>query len=144
MRISTKGRYGLRAMVDMAIHASEGPLPLRVIAERQGISDSYLEQVFTSLRKNGLVNASRGAQGGYELSRPASEISVGDILRALEGPLAPVHCVEKNSKPCDNEKNCITYSFWAELRDKIDNLVDNTSLQNLADRSNNNQSMYHI
>ncbi len=134
MHISTRGRYGLRAMVDMALHATEGPLALRIIAERQDISESYLEQVFTSLRKSGLVRASRGSQGGYELSRPAGEIKVGEILRALEGPIAPVHCVGDDSQ-CEREKTCITRSFWEELRDKINEFLDSTSLQDLGDRA---------
>lgn len=133
MQISTRGRYGLRAMVDLALHATEGPMALRVIAERQGISESYLEQVFTSLRKTGLVRASRGSQGGYELSRPAGEITVGEILRALEGPIVPVHCV--GDSRCEREKNCITRSFWEELRDKINEFLDSASLQDLSDRA---------
>ncbi len=133
MQVSTKGRYGLRAMVDMSLHITDGPVALRVIAERQGISESYLEQVFTSLRKNGLVKASRGSQGGYELSRPADAITVGEILRALEGPFVPVHCV--GDSQCERENFCITRSFWAEFRDKINEFLDSISLQNLTDRA---------
>ena len=138
VQISTRGRYGLRAMVDMALHTTEGPLALRVIAERQGISESYLEQVFTNLRKAGLVRASRGAQGGYELSRQAVEITVGQILRSLEGPIIPVHCVgdnDNNSSYCEREKICITRSFWAELRDKINEFLDSVTLQDLVERA---------
>ncbi|HOJ78385.1 MAG TPA: Rrf2 family transcriptional regulator [Bacillota bacterium] len=144
MRISTKGRYGLRAMVDLAMNSTDGPVPLRQIAERQLISDSYLEQVFTSLRKNGLVIAARGAQGGYELNRPAQEITVGEILRALEGPIEPVHCVGKNSKTCEREKDCITHSFWEELNNTINQLLDNTTLADLAERARSSQNMYYI
>lgn len=133
MQISTKGRYGLRAMVDMSLHITEGPVALRVIAERQGISESYLEQVFTSLRKTGLVRASRGSQGGYELARPASEITVGEILRALEGSIVPVHCV--GDSQCEREKYCITRSFWEELRDHLNEFLDGTSLQDLTERA---------
>jgi Rrf2 family cysteine metabolism transcriptional repressor len=145
MQISTRGRYGLRAMVDMALHATEGPMALRVIAERQGISESYLEQVFTGLRKAGLVRASRGSQGGYELSSPAGEITVGEILRALEGPIVPVHCV--GDSRCEREKYCITRSFWEELRDKINGFLDSTSLQDLSDRARMfvpEEPMYYI
>jgi Rrf2 family cysteine metabolism transcriptional repressor len=145
MQISTRGRYGLRAMVDMALHATEGPMALRVIAERQGISESYLEQVFTGLRKAGLVRASRGSQGGYELSSPAGEITVGEILRALEGPIVPVHCV--GDSRCEREKYCITRSFWEELRDKINGFLNSTSLQDLSDRARMfvpEEPMYYI
>ncbi len=137
MQVSTRGRYGLRAMVDMALHATEGPMALRVIAERQGISESYLEQVFTSLRKSGLVRASRGAQGGYELNRSSSEITVGDILRSLEGPIIPVFCVgdQPGGASCEREKHCLTRSFWEELRDKINGFLDETTLQDLTDRA---------
>ena len=138
MQISTRGRYGLRAMVDMALHTTEGPLALRVIAERQGISESYLEQVFTSLRKAGLVKASRGAQGGYELGHPSVEITVGQILRALEGPIIPVHCVGEpgsTSSYCEREKACITRSFWEEFRDKINDYLDSITLLDLVERA---------
>lgn len=137
MQVSTRGRYGLRAMVDMALHATEGPMALRIIAKRQGISESYLEQVFTSLRKSGLVRASRGAQGGYELSRPSGEITVGEILRSLEGQIVPVYCVSDQSVGtyCEREKFCLTKSFWEELRDKINEFLDGTTLQDLTDRA---------
>lgn len=148
MQISTKGRYGLRAMVDMAVHQMDGPLALRVIAERQGISESYLEQVFTNLRKSGLVKASRGSQGGYELSRPAAEISVHQILTALEGPIAPVFCVDKaNPGTCERQSICVTRSFWEDLRDRINEFLSGTSLQDLAERAKNTcpeEPMYFI
>jgi Rrf2 family protein len=137
LQISTKGRYGLRAMVDLAVHQTDGPLALRVIAERQGISESYLEQVFTILRKNGLVKASRGSQGGYELGRPASGITVGQILIALEGPLAPVFCVDEINPNhyCERQSICATRTFWEELRDKINEFLNGISLQDLVDRA---------
>jgi Rrf2 family cysteine metabolism transcriptional repressor len=149
LQISTRGRYGLRAMVDMALHTTEGPLALRVIAERQAISESYLEQVFTSLRKTGLVRASRGAQGGYELGHPAAEITIGQILRALEGPLVPVHCVGDNGKAsyCERERICITRSFWEDLRDKINEYLDSVTLQDLVERARAvlpEEPMYYI
>jgi Rrf2 family transcriptional regulator, cysteine metabolism repressor len=150
VQISTRGRYGLRAMVDMALHTTEGPLALRVIAERQGISESYLEQVFTGLRKAGLVKASRGAQGGYELGHPTSAITIGQILRALEGPIIPVHCVGEGSSSaayCEREKICVTRSFWEELRDKINEFLDSVTLQDLAERAKSvlpEEPMYFI
>jgi len=137
MQVSTRGRYGLRAMVDMSLHTTEGPMALRVIAERQGISESYLEQVFTSLRKSGLVKASRGAQGGYELNRSSSEITIGEILSSLEGPIVPVFCVgdQPSGASCEREKYCLTRTFWEELKDKINEFLDGTTLQDLADRA---------
>jgi Rrf2 family protein len=124
-------------MVDMALHTTEGPMALRVIAERQDISESYLEQVFTNLRKAGLVRASRGAQGGYELGRPANEMTVGEILRSLEGPIIPVDCVGESSAAsyCEREKYCITRSFWEDLRNKINEFLDSVTLQDLTDRA---------
>jgi Rrf2 family protein len=149
MQISTSGRYGLRSMVDLTLHGSEGPLALRTIADRQGISESYLEQVFNSLRKAGLVKSLRGAQGGYELGRPAKEISVGDILRALEGPIVPVHCVGEltDGQVCPRENFCITRPFWEELKDIVNDFLDKKSLQNLADQARlamPEEPMYYI
>ncbi|HEX2954212.1 MAG TPA: Rrf2 family transcriptional regulator [Bacillota bacterium] len=149
MQISTRGRYGLRSMVDLTLHGSEGPLALRTIADRQGISESYLEQVFNSLRKAGLVKSLRGAQGGYELGRPAKEISVGDILRALEGPIVPVHCVGEltDGQVCPRENFCITRPFWEELKDIVNDFLDKKSLQNLADQARlamPEEPMYYI
>lgn len=118
MHISTRGRYGLRAMVDMALHFTDGPMALRLIAERQDISESYLEQVFTSLRKASLVKASRGSQGGYELAASPKAITIGQVIRALEGPIAPVFCVDNSSSGnrCERETGCITHFFWEEFR----------------------------
>ena len=92
MKISTKGRYGLRAMIDIAVYREKEPVPISKIAERQSLSERYLEQMMSLLRKNGLIRSVRGAGGGYVLARDASEISVGDVLRALEGSLEPVDC----------------------------------------------------
>lgn len=149
MNISTRGRYGLRAMADMALHAIEGPVALRIIADRQNISESYLEQVFSNLRKAGLVRSVRGAQGGYELSRPAGEITIGEILRTLEGPISPVHCVDQCSQDsdCEMEKTCITRPFWEDLRDVINRFLDQTTLQDVVDKAplaNNKPPMFYI
>jgi Rrf2 family cysteine metabolism transcriptional repressor len=137
MNFSTRGRYGLRALTDMALHANEGPVPLRLIAQRQNISESYLEQVFTILRKAGLVRSLRGAQGGYELSRPPQDITAGEILRILEGPIVPVHCVDisNSTDDCDQEKICITKPFWEDLRDHLNTFLDRTSLQDIVDQA---------
>lgn len=147
MRISTRGRYGLRALVDMALHVDESPVSLREIAERQGVSESYLEQVFANLRKAGLVNALRGAQGGYILSKPASEITLGAILRTLEGPITPVQCTSHSESCCDRKEYCITRPIWVELEQLISNYLDQTTLQDLLDKANvqaDGDPMYYI
>lgn len=149
MRVSTKGRYGLRAMVDLALHVDRGPVPLKEIAERQGLSESYLEQVFATLRRVGLVTALRGPMGGYTLGRPAEEICVGEILRALEGDTAPVYCVERMATRarCEREHDCPTREFWRKLRDHIDAFLDRTTLRDLAEqarRKSETPPMYYI
>lgn len=133
MRISTRGRYGLRAMIDLALHLHDGPLALREIATRQAVSESYLEQVFANLRKAGLVTAIRGAQGGYTLSKPAAAISVGDILRVLEGPIVPVQCTKDIC--CERMNICGARPFWEELGDLINKFLDSTSLADMAERA---------
>lgn len=137
MRISTRGRYGLRALVDIALNNPTKITTLRSIAENQKLSESYLEQVFTNLRKAGLVIAIRGAQGGYKLGRPADRITVAEILKTLEGPLAPVHCVGSDAiQQCDRENLCITRPFWEDLNQVINDFLENTTLQDLVDRAN--------
>lgn len=132
MKISTRGRYGLRAMVDLALHYDEGYIPLRNIANRQEISDGYLEQLFAMLKKEGLVKSARGAQGGYKLADRPENINVGDILRALEGSLAPVDCVAQTApKNCLRYDECVTKLIWEKMRDSIDQVVDSINLNHL-------------
>ncbi len=133
MLVSTRGRYGLRSMVDIAINATTGPVPLRAIAERQGISESYLEQVFALLRKAGLVKAVRGSYGGYVLTRPPDNITVGEIIHALEGPLVSVNCVTEGKEvSCDKKDTCHTQFFWKKLTDQINEVLSSTTLQDLV------------
>lgn len=132
MRISTRGEYGVRAMLDLALHHGEGPVPLKTIASRQSISEHYLEQLMGALRKAGLVNSIRGAQGGYRLAEEPSETRVGDILRALEGPIAPMECVEDNKAcSCDQSPYCVTRGLWKRLRETMEELLDKTTLEHL-------------
>ena len=134
MKLSTKGRYGLKAMLDLAVHNCEGQVVLKSIAERQGISENYLEQLFAILKKAKLVRSLRGSQGGYTLGASADKISVGDILRALEGSLAPVECVaEDRPASCSRYKNCVTKGIWEKIRDSINTVIDSTTLENLVD-----------
>ena len=134
MKISTRGRYGVRAMYDLATRYGEGPVPLKEIAERQGISEHYLEQLIAPLRKAGLVKGVRGVAGGYELARPPSEITVGDIIRVLEGPIAPVECVIEDpdaEKACDHLDGCISHRIWARVRDSIAQVLDSITIADL-------------
>jgi Rrf2 family protein len=134
MKLSTKGRYGVKAMLDLALHNSEGQISLKSIAERQNISENYLEQLFASLRKAGLVKSIRGAQGGYNLSNEPKNISVGDILRALEGSLAPVDCVsDVDPVKCEKSGVCVTKFIWAKIRDGVNSVVDSISLEDLIE-----------
>lgn len=134
MKISTKGRYGLQALLDLAIYGQNDYISLKSVAERQGMSDNYLEQLFASLKKNGLVESTRGAQGGYRLSKGASEITVKQVLNALEGPLALVDCIiEGNEQDCDRYECCVTRVLWQKIMDKLDEVTDSISLADLVE-----------
>lgn len=145
MKLSTKGRYGLKAMLDLAVHNAEGQVVLKSIAERQGISENYLEQLFSALKKANLVKSIRGSQGGYTLGDSPENISVGDILRALEGSLAPVDCVaEDKPSSCSRSDFCVTKGIWEKIRDSINSVIDSTSLASLVEeyRKSRNDSDY--
>ena len=137
MKLSTKGRYGLRAVLDLAIQVEGETVALSQIAERQGISLSYLEQLIAKLKKAGIVNGIRGAQGGYILAKPTGDISVGEILRALEGDLNPVDCSEVNNgdSPCSNADSCVTKYVWKRISDSINDAVDGIMLSELVAES---------
>ena len=136
MKLSTKGRYGLRAVLDLAVHADDEAVALSQIAERQGISMNYLEQLIAKLKKAGIVISIRGAQGGYKLAAPAEDISVGAILRALEGNLDPVDCSEVNKgNTCSNSDSCVTKYVWKRISDSINEAVDNIKLSELVAES---------
>ncbi|MGE5529276.1 MAG: RrF2 family transcriptional regulator [Patescibacteria group bacterium] len=133
MRVSTRGEYGVRAMLDLALQYDEGATPLRAVAGRQGISEAYLEQLMGILRKAGLVASVRGAQGGYRLSRPPGEIRVGDIMRAVEGPIGPTSCVNgEGGSGCCQAKGCVTRLLWERLRDSMVAVLDHTTLGDLC------------
>lgn len=134
MKLSTKGRYGLRAMIDLGIFAVEEKASIKSIATRQQISENYLEQLIALLKKSKLVKSARGAYGGYSLSKPPKDISLGDILRALEGDLNPVDCVSNNDqKVCKGAEACATKFVWKKISDSINEVVNNISLQDLVD-----------
>jgi len=133
MKLSTRGRYGLKAMYQLALHYGEGPVPLNSIAKKQGLSENYLEQLFAALRKEGLLYSVRGAQGGYMLAKHPQHITVGHILRTLEGNLAPVDCVVDDTKICDKEDECATRFVYAQINESINNVIDSISLQDMID-----------
>lgn len=140
MKLSTKGRYGLRAIIDLAMNSDDGSgtASIQSISLRQGISENYLEQLMRLLKKAGLINSVRGAGGGYRLAKDAAEISVGDVLRALEGDLKPVDCgAIQDSGGCDGSDNCVTKYVWKKMNDAIQNAVDGIKLSELLDESRN-------
>lgn len=135
MKLSTKGRYGVSAMYDLALHYGEGPISLKSVANRQGISEHYLEQLMSVLRKAGYVKSVRGAQGGYTLTKNPSQITVGDIIRVMEGPIAPVDCLLADTDDndyCERAGICVTRGIWAKVRDSISEVLDSISLADLC------------
>lgn len=134
MRLSAKVEYGVRAMAVLAYHHQGNPLSLRKIAEHEDISLSFLEQIFPNLKRSALVNSIRGPRGGYILARPPKQIRVGDIVRAVEGPITPVDCLAENSSGscCQRQDGCLTRQVWAKLRDRINDVLDEVSLDELV------------
>lgn len=133
MKISTKGRYALRLMLDLALNNTGGPVRIKDIASRQEISDKYLEQIISVLNKAGYVRSLRGPQGGYKLARDPKEYTVGMILRLTEGSLAPVACLEDEENLCSRQDECATLILWEKLYDAIKDVVDGYTLADLVD-----------
>jgi len=131
MRISTRGEYGLRAMLVLAGNYDQGPYPLREIAQKEHISEQYLEQLFRELRKCDLVTSYRGARGGYVLARSPGEISIGDVLTALEGPVAPMQCVADDPEVCMHGDDCPTKVIWQKLKAAMEDVLHGTTLADL-------------
>ena len=133
MKVSTKGRYALRMLLDLAEHREEGFIPLKDIAKRQDISKQYLEQIVSIINSSGALRANRGKQGGYMLAKEPSEYTVGQILRITEGNLAPIACLEDKVNKCERVKKCKTISMWKGLNKVITDYLDGITLQNLLD-----------
>lgn len=138
MKISTKGRYALRTMLDLAMHDRGALIPLKDISARQGITIKYLEQVVTLLSRAGYVRSVRGAGGGYRLSKDPSEYTAGDILRVAEGSLAPVACLEDSENQCPRAAECLTLGFWEGLAGVINQYVDSVTLEDLVHQVGDN------
>lgn len=143
MKFSTKARYGLRAMVELALHYNHGPISVKNIAEHQEISEAYLEHLMSLLTNRGLTKSIRGVQGGYLLARDPSKIKVGDVIRALEGPIVPVDCVNRvDPIECNRYDKCVSKIVWERVRDVMEEVLDSLTLQNLKDELlNGNQSI---
>ena len=134
MKLTTKGRYAVTAMLDLALHAGKGPVSLVEISERQDISLSYLEQLFSKLRKQGLVNSMRGPGGGYSLSRIPTEIAISSIIMAVDENLDVTNCGNAAGGCQDTNKRCLTHNLWLDLSNRIQTFLDDISLQNLMDK----------
>lgn len=134
MKISTKGRYAVRVMLDLAVNNTGEYVKVKQIAQRQEISEKYLEQIIAILNKAGYVKSVRGAQGGYKLARDPQEYTVGMILRLTEGSLSPVACLEGDTNECERCDTCDTLAVWKDLEEAINRVVDNVTIADLVDR----------
>lgn len=142
--ISTRGRYALRLMLDLAQHSSDDFVPLKDIAERQEISKKYLEQIIPTLSRAGFLQTNRGFQGGYKLAKNPDKYTVGDILRETEGGLAPVACLNNETIQCPRAAECLTLPLWKGLQDTINNYLDSVTLQDLIEKGKTSNGDYYI
>lgn len=134
MKVSTKGRYALRMLLDLAEHPDEGYIALRDISERQEISKKYLEQIVPLLNRSGFLKVNRGFQGGYKLSKPPEDYTVGEILRVTEGALVPVACMEQEPNECERCRECATLPVWQGLGRVINEYLDGITLQDILEQ----------
>jgi len=134
MKISTKGRYALRMLIDLAEHKNDGYVALKDIAERQGISKKYLEQIVPLLNKSDILQTNRGFQGGYMLAKAPDKYVVGDILRITEGSISPVACLDYNTNQCERSEHCMTLDIWKGLNKVISDYLDGITLQDILDK----------
>lgn len=134
MKISTKGRYATRVMLDLAINNTGECIKVKDIAARQGISEKYLEQIIAVLNKAGYVKSVRGAQGGYRLAKDPKEYTVGMILRLTEGSMAPVTCLEEGAAECERCDTCETLEVWREVYEAVNQVIDNVTIADLVEK----------
>ena len=133
MLVSTKGRYALRVLIDLARHQGDGRVPLKEVAERQGISEKYLENILSVLVRNDLLSGMRGKGGGYRLTREPEEYTVGEVLRLTEGTIAPVGCLNHDCAVCEHAEGCPTHPLWVELDRRISSYLDAVTIRDLSD-----------
>jgi Rrf2 family protein len=147
MKLSTRGRYGLRALLDLAVHQGEGMVLLKDIARRQEVSLPYLEHLITPLIAGGLVKSTRGARGGVLLLKPPAEVKLTEVVQLLEGSIAPVDCVN-DPRVCSRSASCVTRDIWMQIKDAMIQVLDSTTLQDLVERQRQKEQtetgMYHI
>jgi len=147
MKLSTKGRYAARAMLDLAFHYGEGPILLKDIARRQQISERYLEHLITPIKVAGLVTSMRGARGGFTLAKPPSQIRLSEIIQIVEGSIAPVECVD-DPDICSRADLCVTRDIWTEMQKAMSGVLESTTLQDLIQRQREKENpeavMYYI
>lgn len=140
MKLSTKGKYGLKAIFELSLHVDEGPMPLNIIASKQKIPEQYLEQIFSTLKKSKLITSVRGAQGGYLLNKSPNEVTVGDVLTILEGPVALSQCIIDEGV-CENANDCSTKLVWEKLKKGIEDVLNSITLQDMVDDYNNKNNI---
>jgi len=133
MKLSTKGRYATRAMLDLALHSGKGPVLIKDISQREEISKRYLEQLFLPLKAAGLVRSIRGARGGFTLARPPSQIKLSEIIRVMEGSTSPAECID-DAGICSRTDSCVTREVWAEMKRALDKVLESTTLHDLVER----------
>lgn len=143
MRLSTRSRYGVRAMVDLALYYGQGNVLLKDIAKRQGISNKYLEHLLTSLKVAGLVKSIRGAHGGYLLAKPPAQIRLSQVIKVLEGSIAPVECVD-DPKTCPRTELCVTRDVWREIKRAMDEILESISLKDLVEREKKKEQSKNV
>ena len=144
MKLSTRTRYGIRAVIELAENYGQGPVQLKMISKDQDISIKYLEQIISLLKSSGIVGSSRGAKGGYFLAKPPNQIKLSECFNCLEGPIVTVECVD-NQSYCKNTKNCVARDVWSEIEKAIIAVLDSLTLQDMVDRAKKNKPpLYEI
>ncbi|MCD8390619.1 MAG: Rrf2 family transcriptional regulator [Firmicutes bacterium] len=144
MKISTKGRYALRMLIDLAEHRDDGFISLKDIAERQGVSKKYLEQIVPIFNRSDILTANRGFQGGYKLSKSPDKYTVGMILRLTEGSLSPVKCADENPIECERADDCVTLPIWRGLSKVINEYLDGITIQDILDKKSESYSNNYV
>jgi Rrf2 family protein len=134
MKLSSRSRYGFRAILELAIEYGKGPVQIKTISDRESISNKYLEQLIAMMKASGLVRSIRGPKGGYVLARPPSEIKLSDIFRTLEGPLFTVECLE-HPDMCSRFADCVTRDLWAEVQEAVLKILEGRTLQDMVDKA---------